>query len=690
MRVGGRSFNRIVLGGQLMTTVGSARQLPAQTTHSLGTRLVRIEPGTFDMGDTPGPDCMKPGRDRYDGPHWDEAPVHGVRISYPFLMATAEETNEAYARFRPDHRANLEARGIAWESDAPATMVTWNDAAAYCAWISKREGKTYRLPTEAEWEFAARNAGAFGLRGLGNKVHEWCHDWWAPYSEAPQTEPVGPANGTVRVIRGGRPANRGGSVPGDRRALLGFRVVQAELPDAEPLPTPEPARAPGAERPRALARDRVIPSRRLARDGTEREGAPLRALAGSPRGTAPELARVFCDVAQKTRAWTVPVDPPEPFFEGLGEYIDRPTDHAQFPYWGRHHVPSLTWCDNGDLLATAFTAPNDASDQMAIIMTRLRNGTNQWDPPTCFFIAPDRNVTSATLFHAGNGELHHYNGLGAIGVNRDFSMVKRVSTDHGATWGELRIVHKYPAQPVSMKTFTGEPRLWPHMDIVVLEDGTLVMPSDVGGGEERGTVLFESRDGGESWSERTRFGWNHERFAKKGDRAGWIAGIHAPFIVLEDGRYLAFGRSNNIDGRSPFSLSADRGKTWTYQPSPFPPISSGQRPILRRLAEGPILLVSYTDRRGSKNGLEIADAAGQRRRIYGMFAALSLDEGQTWPHVKLIPRHPRKPDLADGGGYLSCVQTPNRTIHLLSSSRYYRFNLAWLKQPHPRKELVQE
>ena len=364
-----------------MLTAGPARQLPAQTTHSLGMRLVRIEPGTFRMGDTPGADCLKAGHQAdYDGPHWDEAPVHEAHISYPFLMATAEVTNEAYARFRAGHRAEVEARRIAWNPKAPVTMVSWRDAVAYCAWLSEREGQPFRLPTEAEWEFVARNAEVLGLQDLGNKVREWCHDWWAPYSGAAQTNPIGPANGTVRVIRGGRPSNRGGSVPDDRRALLGFRVVQADLPDTEPRPALK--MAPGAERPRALARDRVIPSRRPAGDGTEREGAPLRAFSctmvgGRPWGTAPEPARVFRDVAQKPNAWTTPADPAEPFFEGLGEYIERPTDHTQLPYWGRHHVPSLTWCDNGDLLATAFTAPRDNSNQMAIIITRLRNGRKQ-------------------------------------------------------------------------------------------------------------------------------------------------------------------------------------------------------------------------------------------------------------------------------------------------------------------------
>ena len=595
------------------------------------TERVLVVPGVFTMGATPGPDCLKPFLSTgYEGPHWDEAPAHEVRVTRAFAIGRREVSNAEFAEFKPSHRAEVESRGLVWGAENPVTMVTWQDAADYCMWLSEREGKPCRLPTEAEWEHAARRAGELGLQGMDDDVDEWCRDWWAPYSAGPQTDPVGAAEGCVRVIRGGRPSNRGGSVPEDRRASISFRVVQAELPRTQPTPAPAPP-------------------------------------------------PVFRDVSQEKKIWKR-TDPDRPFYEGGTVFIEKAKHPLKLPYWGRHHVPSLTWCDNGDLLATAFTAPRDNSDQMAILITRLRNGTKQWDPPACFFVAPDRNVTSAVLFHAGDGELHHYNGLSDTRC-RNFSMIKRVSRDNGATWSPPGLVHEYPARPASMETFTGEPRLWPHMDIVVLEDGRLVLPSDVGGGENRGTVLFESRDDGESWSQRTRFGWRHETFAQNGQTGGWIAGIHAPFVVLQDGRWLAFGRTNDIEGRSPLSVSSDGGRTWRYEPSRFPPISSGQRPILKRLKEGPILLVSYTASRGSKNGMSVTDAAGRHRRIHGMFAALSFDECKTWPRIKLIPRDAGNPDVADGGGYLSCVQTPDRMIHLLSSRRYYRFNLAWLTEP---------
>jgi hypothetical protein len=196
--------------------------------------------------------------------------------------------------------------------------------------------------------------------------------------------------------------------------------------------------------------------------------------------------------------------------------------------------------------------------------------------------------------------------------------------------------------------------------------------------------------------ERTRFGWNARQWAQEGGHAGWPAGIHAAFEVLADGRYLAFGRRNDIRGCSPFSISSDQGKTWTYRSSGFPPLSGGQRPVLMRLQEGPLLLVSevFTDHPKLKDRLDaeippiaVVDAAGTTHPVHrGTFAALSQDEGETWPITKLIPQSAADPYVSDPIGYLFAVQTPDKRIHLISTYRYYCFNLAWLKQPMPAQE----
>jgi hypothetical protein len=145
----------------------------------------------------------------------------------------------------------------------------------------------------------------------------------------------------------------------------------------------------------------------------------------------------------------------------------------------------------------------------------------------------------------------------------------------------------------------------------------------------------------------------------------------------------------------PMSISKDMGKNWTYSASEFPPLGSGQRLILRRLKEGPILFVSFTDR---KNGMVIRDHAGKQCKVFGMFAALSLDEGKTWPVIRLVSAGGAARILDGGGntgkfvmdqthaeprGYLAATQTPNGLIHLISSKQHYVFNLAWIKQFAP-------
>jgi hypothetical protein len=166
-------------------------------------------------------------------------------------------------------------------------------------------------------------------------------------------------------------------------------------------------------------------------------------------------------------------------------------------------------------------------------------------------------------------------------------------------------------------------------------------------------------------------------------------------MQLKDGSLMAFGRGNNINGRMPMSISKDMGRTWTYSASEFQPISGGQRLVLRRLQEGPILFVSFADRR---KGMDIPDASGKQRRVYGMFAALSFDEGKTWPCKRLITAGGPARKIDGGGntgpftmdethaeprGYLAATQTPNGLIHLISSKQYYVFNLAWIKQLTP-------
>jgi formylglycine-generating enzyme required for sulfatase activity len=221
--------------------------------------LVVIPGGEFWMGQPDGRD--------------EERPMHRVSVA-PFLLCRYQVTNADYDAFRratgrPCARFHdlQEFTGPA----QPVVGVSWFDAAAYCDWLSREHGGRFRLPTEAEWECAARGGlerclypwgnqpvceragygtrwargpepvgaaapNAFGLFDMCENVHEWCADWYDPqyYAVSPARNPQGPATGTRRASRGGawrhhikiaRCAARSSIPPEFCYADYGFRVA---------------------------------------------------------------------------------------------------------------------------------------------------------------------------------------------------------------------------------------------------------------------------------------------------------------------------------------------------------------------------------------------------------------------------------------------------------------------------------
>jgi hypothetical protein len=230
----------------------------------------------------------------------------------------------------------------------------------------------------------------------------------------------------------------------------------------------------------------------------------------------------------------------------------------------------------------------------------------------------------------------------------------------------------------------------PVESVIGTREGAILVPCDAVTGGNGGSAVLVSRDNGQTWVDPGE-GRPDPKFAA--DFTGpWIAGIHAGFVQRTDGTLMALGRGNNIDGRMPMSLSNDLGENWTYSASPFPPILGGQRLVILRLQEGPILFCSF----GRK--VRFHDAAGNEQIGSGLFAALSLDDGKNW-EIKRLVTDDGPPHGMDGGGntreftmsalsaeprgYLSICQTADGVIHLISSKQHYAFNLAWLQTSPP-------
>ena len=219
--------------------------------------MVKVEAGTFMMGATP----------EMEKPNSDEKPLHQVTLTNDYYMGKYEVPQALW-------EAVMGSNPSAYKGDnLPVEMVSWNDCQEFISKLNSLTGRKFRLPTEAEWEYAARggkksrgyqysgnsnitdvawydgNSGSkphpvgtkqaneLGIYDMSGNVYEWCSDWYGSYSSSSQTNPTGADSGSFRVFRGGgwgiyargcRLSYRYIFTPDDRRSYLGLRLALSE------------------------------------------------------------------------------------------------------------------------------------------------------------------------------------------------------------------------------------------------------------------------------------------------------------------------------------------------------------------------------------------------------------------------------------------------------------------------------
>jgi len=584
--------------------------------------LIWIPAGAFEMGQMPNEPDAYPNK---------ETPRHAVTLSDGFWMGKYEVTKEQWRVVMGT--APWQGKKYAGDdSKSPANYITWDDAQQFLAKLSQLTGKPFRLPTEAEWEYACRagtktrfywgddpryeqiehqawwrgNAlisavkcarpvglmppNPWGLYDMSGNVSEWCQDWHWFYCSGPATNPVGPATAAHRVLRGGSWLDIGGFCRSSRRdhetpeaahSQIGFRVV------CGPTPVPEPGWP------------EFIDVFTAGADGVNTYRIP--SLLVAPDGSL--LA--FCEARKQAQTDASPTD----------MVLKRSPDG------GRSWLPMQT-------LAAGF------GDEALMNPCPVADGATN----TILLLCMQANA---------RGPFHN-------------QLYQLRSSDNGQTW----------SAPINIEnqvrnyndTFTPGPGVG-----IQLQNGRLVIPGYMGGineetEEEFYSCVMFSDDHGETWT-------LGAPVAQLSDES--------QAVELTDGTLMLNMRGGMGKSCRAVSLSQNGGETWSrfyWDPAlnECPCQASIIRYSLAEEAHRDRILFANPDNAGEKFGIL------ERTQ---MAIKLSYNEGQTWPVERII--HPGP------ASYSSLVRLPDGAIGILFEGgekhrrewiRFARFSLSWLTE----------